>query len=149
MNRAWLLVHSLTPTAPWNARRVHEEMPRLLQTRPSFRSLAAGSNRTLEKKFDVESGQVYSETTCIAGPMTADWVWTTKGRAESIRDFRSNGPGCATLEHMAIRAVIAHSSSLSMESLQDIPWLLAVNIWQQTKKLSVHPPECNDEVLVG
>ncbi len=110
-------------------------MSRLLKIRPSFEYSASASNGGSQRKFDADSGQIYTEMTCRAGPMTADWVWKTKGSSKSVRRFRSAGPGCASLENMAIRSVIANSSSLTAELMQDVPWHIAQKMWQRVKTL--------------
>lgn len=110
-------------------------MSRRLRIRASSEYDASDTSKDSLKKFDADSGQVYSEVTCRMGPMSADWVWKTKGSTESARRFRSIGPGCASLENMAIRSVVANSSSLTPEAMQDIPWLLAQKIWLRIKHL--------------
>ena len=110
-------------------------MSRRLKIRPSHEYIASDSNKHSKRKFDVDSGQVYSELTCRMRPMSADWVRETQGSTKGVRRFRSIGPGCASLENMAIRSVVANSSSLTPESMQDIPWLIAQKIWLRIKHL--------------
>lgn len=110
-------------------------MSRRLKIRPSHEYIALDSKKNSKIKFDVDSGQVYTEVTCRAGPMSADWVWKTQESTKGARRFRSIGPGCASLENMAIRSVVANSSSLTAEVMQDIPWLIAQKIWFRIKYL--------------
>lgn len=67
--------------------------------------------------------------------MSTPWVQETIGCTNDARRFRSIGPGCASLEDMAIRSVVANSSSLTAEAMQEIPWLIAQKIWLELKHL--------------
>ena len=78
-----------------------------------------------------DSGQVFTEAICFGGPMTADWLWDTKGNPNRARIFRSRGPGCSSLVNMAIRSVLYNSYSITLESLEGVPWELASVLWQQ------------------
>ena len=78
-----------------------------------------------------DSGQVFTEATCYGGPMTADWLWKTKGSPREARNFRSRGAGCSSLVNMAIRSVLYNSYSITPESLEGVPWELASVLWQQ------------------
>lgn len=78
-----------------------------------------------------ESGQVFTETKCYGGPMTADWFWKTKGSSRNARRFRSRGPGCSSLVDVAIRSVLDNSYSITPESLEGVPWELASVLWQR------------------
>ena len=80
-------------------------------------------------KFD-ESGQVYNQTTCAGGPMTADWEWKTRGSTREFGRYRSPGPGCCSLSDMAIRSVLQNSYTLTAESLQNLPWALGNTLWK-------------------
>ncbi|KAL2045496.1 hypothetical protein N7G274_001924 [Stereocaulon virgatum] len=80
--------------------------------------------------FD-DSGQVFTEKTCPAGPMTADWVWKTRGSSRQARFHRSMGPGCSSLFDMAIRSALDNSSDITAESLQGLPWDVAGLLWQR------------------
>ena len=73
-----------------------------------------------------ESGQVFSEISCPGGPMTSDWLWQTQGEAAR---FRPSGPGCSSLVDMAIRSTLSHSSNITAESLQGLPWKVAELLW--------------------
>ena len=76
-----------------------------------------------------DSGQVFTETTCPAGPMTADWVWKTKGSSRQAGRRRSVGPGCSSLVNMAIRSALHNSFNITAESLGELPWEVASLLW--------------------
>jgi len=78
-----------------------------------------------------ESGQVFTEVTCRGGPMTADWVWKTKGSLREAGRFRSLGPGCSSLFNMAIRSTLRNSFNITTESLKEVPWEVAGPLWQR------------------
>ena len=78
-----------------------------------------------------ESGQVFTETKCYGGPMTADWFWKTKRSPGKARRFRSRGPGCSSLVDVAVRSVLDNSYSITPESLDGLPWELASVLWQR------------------
>lgn len=78
-----------------------------------------------------ESGQVFTETKCYGGPMTADWFWKPKGSSKKARRFRSRGPGCSSLVDVAVRSVLANSYSITPASLEGVPWELASMLWQR------------------
>ncbi|MCJ1481892.1 hypothetical protein MMC06_002052 [Schaereria dolodes] len=80
--------------------------------------------------FDPATGLIYSEIICDTSPMSAAWVWATRGMLSDIVTFRSPGPGCATMQEMAIRRIIMHASSLVVESLDAVPWQVAKKLWQ-------------------
>ena len=63
--------------------------------------------------------------------MTADWVWKTIGSTREAASFRSIGPGCASLENMAIRSALSNILSITVESLETLPWDLAAKLWQR------------------
>jgi len=85
-----------------------------------------------EHKY-TDSGQIYTEVTCPGGPMTADWVWKTRGSTEEQGRFRSRGPGCSTLYNMAIRSCLRNSFSITAESLEELPWEVGGVLWDRLK----------------
>lgn len=78
-----------------------------------------------------ESGQVFTEVTSPAGPMTADWVWKTRGSSTEAGRFVSSGPGCSSLFNMAIRSTLCNSFDITAESLNEVPWVVADPLWQR------------------
>ena len=79
--------------------------------------------------YDKDSGQVYTETVCKAGPMTADWIWGTRGSTHKYKHYKSRGLGCSPLIQMTIRSFLLHSSTLTSSSLEGLPWELASILW--------------------
>lgn len=63
--------------------------------------------------------------------MTADWVWKTIGSTREVANFRSLGPGCSSLENIAIRCALKNILSITVESLETLPWGLGEKIWQR------------------
>ena len=78
-----------------------------------------------------ESGQVYTEASCLGGPMTSDWVWKTEGSAREAARLTSSGPGCSSLFNMAIRSTLINSCNITAESLEGIPWEVAYLLWKR------------------
>lgn len=95
------------------------------QEQPS--RLEASKNKTL----DWQSGLQYTELLCRAGPMKADWVWKTLGSTSDLALFRSKGPGCASLQNMAIRSAAMNVISLTVESFEGMPWQVGKLLWQR------------------
>lgn len=69
--------------------------------------------------------------------MTTDWAWKTVGSPSDAQGFRSRGRGCASLSDMAIRSAIVHCQSISLESLQELPWNVGAKLWRKLKHLYV------------
>ena len=105
-------------------------MSRLLKIRPRYEHVPRPSAGT-SQAFDRDSGLVYTEVIASGGPMTADWVWKTIGSTREAATFRSLGPGCASLENMAIRCALKNILSISVESLETLPWELGERLWQR------------------
>ncbi len=78
-----------------------------------------------------ESGQVYTEVSCRAGPMIADWKWRTIGSALQYRTFRSPGPGCSSLYDMSMRSCLFSSIDITSETLEEIPERIGLALWNQ------------------
>ncbi len=65
--------------------------------------------------------------------MTSQWVWKTIGSSREAGCFRSLGPGCASLANMAIRSALANFMTLTIESLEGVPWAIGKKIWDGIK----------------
>lgn len=63
--------------------------------------------------------------------MTADWTWKTTGRLKRYEKHRSHGPGCSSLRNMAIRVAIINSLSITPETLAEVPWEVAKQLWDK------------------
>lgn len=63
--------------------------------------------------------------------MMAAWPRKARGSSRAAASFRSLGPECSTLANMAIRCVLTHSSNLTAESLDGLPWEVAGRVWQK------------------
>ena len=63
--------------------------------------------------------------------MTAEWQWKTLGSIYEVTTFRKLGSGSASLTNIAIRSVVANISSLTPETLNDVPWEIGKQIWQR------------------
>lgn len=60
--------------------------------------------------------------------MTAAWTWKTTGR---LRKHRSHGPGCSSLKNMAIWVAIVNCLSITPETLAEVPWEVAQQLWNR------------------
>lgn len=105
-------------------------MSRLLKIRPRH-EYTPQSGIHVHKTFDADSGLVYSEVIAQAGPTTAEWQWKSPGSVYEVKTFRKLDNGSASLADIAIRSVVANISSLTSETLNDIPWVIGNQIWQR------------------
>ena len=105
-------------------------MSRLLKIQPKFHQETTQPGRGA-KNFAGDSGLVYTEYTCNASPMTADWTWKTRGSSHEHGRFRSLGPGCSTLFNMATRSALLHGFSITPESLETLPWRVGQLLWRR------------------
>lgn len=102
-------------------------MSRLLKITPKFQY--SRSSTTASRGYNEESGLCYSEVTCNGGSMTADWTWKTTGRLKKYEKHRSRGPGCSSLRNIAIRVAMLNSLSITPETLAEVPWEVARQLW--------------------
>ncbi|KAL9119049.1 MAG: hypothetical protein Q9187_004397 [Circinaria calcarea] len=117
-------------------------MARLRIKRPELCSrLEASKNQT----FDWQSGLQFTEVLCKAGPMRADWVWKTLGSTSDLALFRSKGPGCSSLQNMAIRSAVMNVVSLTAESLGGVPQLDSLHAWKVFA--AAYPEESQEKSL--
>lgn len=63
--------------------------------------------------------------------MVSEWPRKTRGSSRAAASFKSLGSGCSTLVDMAIQCVLTHSSNLTAESLDGLPWEIAGLVWQK------------------
>ena len=63
--------------------------------------------------------------------MTLDWLRKTQGSSRKAARSRSLGLGCSSLIDMAIRSTLGHSSKISAESLEGVPWEVAGLLWER------------------
>ena len=105
-------------------------MSKLLKIRPRH-EYPPQSGSHAHKTFDADSGLVYSEVIARAGPMTAEWQWKSLGSVYEVKTFRTLDNGSASLANIAMRSVVANISSLTFETLNDIPWVIGKQIWQR------------------
>lgn len=87
--------------------------------------------------FDQKSGLQYTETVLRAAPMRADWVWKARGCTTEIALFRASGPGCSTLQDMAIRKACLHVVSITPDSLVGLDWQVGKGLWERIVALLV------------
>lgn len=85
------------------------------------------------KCFDTESGQVYTETICKAGPMTPDWTWKTRGSITDLAKHANPGTGCSSLRSMSIRCFLINSWNITAATLESLPLHLVRRIWKAAK----------------
>ncbi|KAJ9611109.1 hypothetical protein H2200_004292 [Cladophialophora chaetospira] len=108
----------------------HRLPPRRIQNRPSPPSPSKDS--TAQKKFDPETGQVYSEIE----------IRPRRGKHQDwIRDFNTphvvtkpapNAKGARSLADIARSKVVKEFRNLTFEHFVSIPWAIAEKIWVQT-----------------
>ena len=63
--------------------------------------------------------------------MTLDWEWKTQGSSREALRSLSSDSGCSSLVSMAIRSALVHSTSITAESLEGLPWEVASLLWER------------------
>lgn len=97
--------------------------------------MAAGMlSQASAQGFDPETGQVYIERTCRAGPMTPDWTWKTRGNLESVTNYINAGSGCSSLRDISIRKFLANIFNLTPDMIEPLPLHLARRLWLEIKR---------------
>ncbi|KAL8739237.1 MAG: hypothetical protein Q9181_000128 [Wetmoreana brouardii] len=94
------------------------------------------TGRSVER-FDSESGQIYTEWTCRAGPMAPDWTTKTRGKTRDLANYVHVGPGCSSLHNMSIRSTLVNSFLLSSGDIEALPKHLTQDIWHEAKQSEV------------
>ena len=81
-------------------------------------------------KYDEQSGLSYTEVVSEAAPMRVNWVWKSRGSISDMVMYRSPGPGCSSLQNMAIRSACRNVLSLTPESLETLDWEVGQRLWR-------------------
>ncbi|KAL8893051.1 MAG: hypothetical protein Q9215_000056 [Flavoplaca cf. flavocitrina] len=98
--------------------------------------MAAANSQEAAQGFDSETGQVYVERTCKAGPMTPDWTWKSRGNLDYCltRSHNQAGPGSSSLRETSIRKVLAALYNLTPDLLQTLPLHLVRELWLEIER---------------
>ena len=81
--------------------------------------------------FDVESGQVYTESHARVGSRHhSDWIGELK-TPSLVKPVPLNPEGARSLLQMARTCVIKQVRSLNYDHLSMIPWSIAQDIWEE------------------
>lgn len=92
---------------------------------------------TPERKFDRETGQVYSEIEVRPNrSKNHDWV-REFSTPNIVVNSGPNAKGSRSLADLARSKVVKESRNLSPEHFASIPWALAEEVWEQTVKMCV------------
>ena len=91
--------------------------------------------RHLKVSFDPNSGLQFTERTCQGFPSRPEWTWKTLGSTQDITNFLSDGPGCASLQDMAIRHLCRMIHYITPELLAMIPWSIGKVLWERIVRL--------------
>ncbi|KAH5249073.1 hypothetical protein HBI70_213560 [Parastagonospora nodorum] len=82
------------------------------------------------KRFDRETGVVYTETTsAVVESMVPTWMYQARGKCSKKSTLRSRGSGCSTLQAMALRSCAFHADFFEPETLQWGGWHYASRIY--------------------
>ena len=84
--------------------------------------------------FDPDSGQVYTETTCKADPITSSWVWKSRGACDQFINFIHDGPGCPSLRAISIRRYLSNVWNITTSTVEALPVHLASQLWDEIEK---------------
>ena len=82
-------------------------------------------------RFDPDSGLQYIERTCQGSSDRPEWLWKTLGSTGDVANFRSTGPGCTSLQDMAIRCLCQAIHYITPELLQSVPWSVGKLLWEK------------------
>ncbi|ETI29569.1 hypothetical protein G647_02022 [Cladophialophora carrionii CBS 160.54] len=96
----------------------------------NYASSSSFTNQFAEKKFDPESGQVYSEVEVRASRTKhLDWIREFSTPRAVIKPAPS-AKGARSLADVARAKVVTEFSNLAPEHFASIPWTMAENIWE-------------------
>ncbi len=87
---------------------------------------------TTEKKFDPESGLIYSEIE-VRPNRNKHSDWTREFRTRHVISKPApNARGARSLKDMASSKVVKEFHNLTTEHFATIPWTIAEKVWDQT-----------------
>ena len=93
------------------------------------------------KRFDKDTGVVYTETTsAVVTSMVPTWMYQARGKRSKTSTLRSRGKGCSTLQAMALRSCAFHAELFEPETLQWCGWHYASRIYQHLLSTCVPNP---------
>ncbi|OCL08442.1 hypothetical protein AOQ84DRAFT_376790 [Glonium stellatum] len=84
--------------------------------------------RGKKRAYDESSGQVYEESTASVRSMIPHWLTRSRGRIYRPGEYKSPGPGVASLRDIAIRSAILHIDIIPPEVLKCVPWVVGKTI---------------------
>ncbi len=91
----------------------------------------AQPGRKTERRFDVESGQVFSETEVrFSRKQHSDWICEMKTPA-LVKKPRPNENGARSLADMAKIKVATHFGGLTADHFATVPWTMARKVWEE------------------
>lgn len=83
------------------------------------------------KAFDVETGQVYTESQVRIGPRHhLDWIGELK-TPSLVQASQPGLTGARTLMAMAKACMVRQLRSLDQEHLTTVPWTIAQALWEE------------------
>jgi hypothetical protein len=111
---------------PWPGRR-----PKLQKTvRPT--RVARESAPTIERKYDAESGQVYSEMEVYFNRrQNSDWIGEPRTPSLIRNASPLNAKGARSLADMAKNKTATQFRNLTAEHFSTVPWPVAEKVWKE------------------
>jgi len=88
-----------------------------------------GSISSPTRKLDPDTGQVYLET-ILKEENASIWRDHVRGCIDNLKRSKKTSPGADSLARMAMRSVLTNSASLTVESLNGLPWSFAMRIYE-------------------
>lgn len=71
---------------------------------------------------------MYEESTASVRPMIPRWLTRSRGRRYEAKEYKSPGPGAASLKDIAIRSAVLHVDNIPPEVLECVPWVVGKRI---------------------
>lgn len=119
---------SQSTSNPWPRRR-----PQLQKiVRPTREARESGP--AIERKYDAESGQVYSEMEVYVNRrQNSDWIGEPRTPSLIRKAAASplNGKGARSLADMAKRKTATQFRNLTAEHFSTVPWPVAEKVWKE------------------
>ena len=71
---------------------------------------------------------MYEESTASVRPMIPRWLTRSRGRRYEAKEYKSPGPGAASLRDIATRSAVLHVGNIPPEILECVPWVVGKRI---------------------
>jgi hypothetical protein len=88
----------------------------------------------MDRKFDPESGQVFTQYAISARQASPlHWLLQTKRGTKKLRTHGDRRTGALSLRESCMRLLLQNASNLEAETLHNVPWEFAKKIWDRIR----------------